>query len=128
MYPNLENNQTGISFVISKYFGIDRFEIVVIDTGEKDIVKRVIGLPGEKVEYYNEVLYINGEVVEQDFDFVKYGTEDFSIELGEDEYFVLGDNRVVSRDSRDIGPIKKSQIVSLHVFVITPFDKLGLRK
>lgn len=128
MYPNLKDGQTGISFVISKYFGIDRFEIVIVKTENKDIVKRVIGLPNEKIEYREDKLYVNGELIEQDFDFVKDGTEDFSIELKDDEYFVLGDNRIVSRDSRDIGPINKSKIVSLHVFVITPFKELGLRK
>lgn len=128
MYPNLKDGQTGISFVISKYFGIDRFEIVIVKTENKDIVKRVIGLPNEKIEYREDKLYVNGELIEQDFDFVKDGTEDFSIELKDDEYFVLGDNRIVSRDSRDIGPINKSKIVSLHVFVITPLKELGLRK
>ena len=128
MYPNLENGQTGISFVISKYFGIERFEIVVVKTEQKDIVKRIIGLPGELVEYKDEKLYINGEYVEQSFEFIKDGTEDFSIQLGEDEYFVMGDNRPVSKDSRDIGPVSKDQIVSLHVLVFSPLSKFGFEK
>ena len=87
------------------------------------IIKRVIGLPNETITYSNGVLKVNGYVVEEGFidDINKNQTtrndKDISITLKEDEYFVLGDNRKISYDSRNIGPIKKENIKA-RLFVI----------
>ena len=90
------------------------------------IIKRVIGLPGETIEYNNGKLYINNKVVED-----KYNdgtTFDFKkVVLGEDEYFVLGDNRAVSIDSRRLGPIPKKDILGKAKLVIFPFNRFGVK-
>lgn len=92
---------------------IKRFDILIVDpkqTGDS-IVKRVVGLPGEVVKYENGNLYINQIMIEQDFKYIE-DYSNFETTLAEDEYYVLGDNRKNSVDSRQLGPIKKEEIRS----------------
>jgi len=101
-----------------KMSGLDRFDIVIVKRKNgmlkgEEIVKRVIALPGETIEYKNGVLYINDEVVEEDFidEDVKELTGTISKRtLKEDEYFIMGDNRAHSTDSRTFGVIYKKEI------------------
>lgn len=92
-------------------------------------IKRVVGVPGDKVQIINGVLYVNGELFdEQDTEVIKNaGLAEEEITVGEDEYFVLGDNRNSSEDSRyaNIGNIKKEYITGKAWFVIKPFSKMG---
>lgn len=109
---------------------INRFDIVVINTDNSSLIKRVIGLPFETVEYKDNKLYINGEYVKEDFLGEGVYTKDFSysVTLGEDEYFVLGDNRSVSKDSRAFGPVKKSEIDGRAYFTLFPFTNFGVKR
>lgn len=128
MEPNLMPNDKGLSFPIGKLFGINRFDLVVVKKDDGTlIVKRVIGLPNEKIKYESDQLYINDELVKEDF-IHGSGVEDFEFSLKSDEYFVVGDNRPVSLDSRYTGPYNKDSIVSKGVFVITPFENFGMKK
>ena len=131
MYPVLENNNFGYSFVLSRNIRIERFAIAVIsiknDSGQKLLVKRVIGLPGENVEYIDNKLYINGEYTEEPFLSEMVTTDDFAVQLGEGEYYCLGDNRMISRDSRFYGPFVKEDILSTHMFVLFPFSSFGYK-
>lgn len=110
---------------------IKRFDIVVIKENDSYIIKRVIGLPGEKLLYKDDVLYINDKETKENFKNQK--TEDFNIkDLGyekipNDCYFVLGDNRKVSLDSRLIGCIKKEDILGKANIVIFPFNNIGYK-
>ena len=105
-----------------------RFDIVIIKTPDSRIVKRVIGLPGDTVQIKDGYVYINGDqlddVVSEKTEFA--GTAFQPLTLGEGEYFVLGDNREESKDSRyeDIGVIKQEQIVGRVVFSAIPPKKL----
>ena len=110
-----------------KIFGIKRFDIVVVDTDNNKIIKRVIGLPGETVEYKDNQLYINGELVEDNYGGNKYTSDIEAITLGDDEYYVLGDNRTNSIDSRSIGAVSKEQIIGHARFIIFPFTRFGSR-
>ena len=110
---------------------IKRFDIVVIYKSDIRLIKRVIGLPGENIEYKDNELYINGKVVE---DVALIRTGDFTLKelygvdrIPEGYYFVLGDNRTVSKDSRyyDIGLIKRSEIAGTTSFRFFPFNKIG---
>lgn len=103
--------------------GIDRFDIVVIDFEDGAIIKRVIGLPGEKVEYIDNKLYINDEEISTPIEFET--TNDFVLEAGKNEYIVLGDNRNISKDSRIIGPVNIENIKGKVGFRIFPFSKFG---
>lgn len=111
----------------------ERFDIVIIypdDTKSKRWIKRIIGLPGEEVRIDKEGnIYINGEILEEN-----YGKETIqdpglaaqTIKLGEDEYWVMGDNRNHSSDSRVIGPVPRSRILGKAFIRIYPFSKFGL--
>lgn len=92
-------------------------------------VKRVIGVPGDKVQIKSGLLYVNGELYDtEDTDTIKNaGVVEEEITVGEDEYFVLGDNRNSSEDSRyaNIGNIKKEYIKGKAWFVVRPFKKMG---
>jgi len=113
----------------------ERFDVVVvsatIDGKTSKLVKRVIGLPGESVEYKDNELYINGEIIE---DVATERTNNFNLKelynienLPENYYFVMGDNRNSSRDSRDnsVGLIKYEDIVGTTTIRLFPLNKIG---
>ena len=110
---------------------VQRNDIVVLSQEEKYMVKRVVGLPGEHIEYKDNYVYVNGEKFKEPFiDSDKIVTEDCKLEdLGYDKipegmYLVLGDNRVNSKDSRDFGLIKKKQIKGKAWLRIWPANKI----
>ena len=107
---------------------IKRFDIVVIHRNNEYLIKRVIGLPGEKIEYINNQLYVNDNIVEEKF--LHKETKDFKLDefIPDDCYFVLGDNRPDSIDSRMIGFIKKDEILGKTSLVIFPFNHFGKKK
>ena len=140
MYPTLHN---GDRMVLSKVGDVHRFDVVILKAPDENVeyIKRVIGVPGDTVEMKSGVLYINGKKVDQPF----INTEalakqtvfidDFTLEsltgeskVPEGKYFVLGDNRGVSRDSRMIGFIDRSAIEGKAVFTIWPFGRIGGQK
>ena len=130
MLPTLEPDDYGYSFKIARKIGIKRFDVVVIDVESDDdklLVKRLIGLPNEKIEYIDNHLYVNGEYVEEDFLADDAYTADFAYELGDDEYFVMGDNRLISKDSRFYGSFSGEQIVASHLLILFPFGHLGVK-
>ena len=109
-----------------KLGGIKRFDIVVIQTGKTKIIKRVIGMPGETISYHDNKLYINGkEVSDNHSNEITYDFEEVKIPDG--EYYVLGDNRRDSVDSRILGTIPKNEILGHATFIIYPFNRFGSR-
>ena len=127
MYPNLKDGDFGFSGIFTKRLGLERFDVVVIDSSKTEdrIVKRIIGLPGETVTYKDNQLYIDGEAIEETFISDDVYTENFTITLGEDEYFVMGDNRTVSRDSRYYGPFSSSEIIAKSILTLWPLSSFG---
>jgi len=126
MEPSLDDgNMLMVNRLAYNLQDAKRFDVVVFHANEdEDYVKRIIGLPGDEIEYRNERLYINNEPVEEPFlknkikDITETYTEDFKLEekTGKQEVppnavFVMGDNRPDSFDSRAIGFIDKKQIV-----------------
>lgn len=118
--------KNGDILLLYKLSCINRFDIIVLDE-EKDnekIIKRVIGLPGETVAIKKGKIYINDKVIDDEY---AYGqTSDYNkVTLRDDEYFILGDNRLISKDSRYFGPIKDNEIKGKIVFRLFPFTKIG---
>lgn len=124
MYPTLHNNDIMILNKIKYNFeSVKRFDIVVIRYENHYIIKRIIGLPGEKIEYKDNILYIGGKKVNDKYNSIHQ--DDFSETLDDDEYFVMGDNRGDSLDSRIIGPIDKDDILGNSEFIVFPFKRFG---
>ena len=118
MCPTLSSgNIVIISRLTNNY---ERFDIVIIEIPDTTIVKRIIGMPGDTVHIRDGHVYINesmlNDVIDQYIDFSGLATS--RVKLGKDEYFVLGDNRTDSMDSRHIkvGVVKKKQIVGSVIF------------
>ena len=123
MDKTLTNGQILILYKLSD---IKRDDIVVVDKKVQGstLIKRLIALPGETIECINGKIFINDKEYDDKY---AYGiTEDFpKVELKEDEYFILGDNRIVSEDSRYFGPIKKKNIRGYIIFSLYPFNRFG---
>ncbi|MGX7051579.1 signal peptidase I [Leuconostoc palmae] len=149
MMPNLQNKELVILSKISSY---QRGDVIVFDardedprikSGEKDYVKRIIGIPGDTVSYKNSNLYVNGKLVNQDYIGIDERTQGTEMSFGsswslktlsstdmwqkkdrnhetvpQGEYFVMGDHRSVSNDGRYFGFIDKNHITGK---VIVPF-------
>ncbi|WP_281347532.1 signal peptidase I [Fundicoccus ignavus] len=124
--------QDGQRVIGTNQFEVNRFDIVIIDVPElnKYYVKRVIGLPGDKIAYKNDCLYINDKFVPESYLNDKKEewsllTRDFLIEkIPEGEYFVLGDNRRNSIDSRQLGTIKEANILSELLAIYWPLNQM----
>ena len=113
---------------------IKRFDIVVVKMDKELLIKRVIGLPNEEIKYVDNKLYINGEYIKEPFlnDDVyttNFSLDDFKLKkIPENCYFVMGDNREVSLDSRTFGCFSKDKILGSANLVLFPFTKLGYKK
>ncbi|MCM1262500.1 MAG: signal peptidase I [Butyrivibrio sp.] len=135
MEPKLSDQDNLIVDKITyKFKEPERYDIIVFPFGEKFLIKRIIGLPGETI-YIDEEgnIYIDGEVLEEGYGkevIENPGRAFVPIILGDDEYFVMGDNRNNSSDSRDpvVGNVKRDIIVGRAWLRIWPFDKFGFIK
>lgn len=141
MEPTLQNEDILFVSKLPTYGNnFDRIDIVIIDPPiepkdqvteeeEKLFVKRIIGMPGETVEIRDGNIYINGQLL-REFYLGEPETGTYNESkwvLGDDEYFVLGDNRAPGRsnDSRFFGPIKEDDILGVVKFRIWPFSSIG---
>lgn len=135
MSPTLNNGDVLLLDKVSYRFkNIERYDVVALNYADtKYLIKRIIGLPGETIEYKNNILYINGKAF-QETGIENLVTNDFSLkDLGydvipEDMYFVLGDNRGNSMDSRDIGLISKKDIIGKTFIRIWPLNQIKIVK
>ncbi|MBM7642715.1 signal peptidase I [Streptococcus loxodontisalivarius] len=159
MDPTLADGQR---LVVVKTSSIQRFDVVVAEETEdgqtKQIVKRVIGMPGDTIKYENDTLYVNGEKVDESYldDYIAAfkkdklqstysynsyfqeraeaadafttdtdGNASFEVTVPEGQYYLLGDDRIVSKDSREVGTFSRSAIVGEVKFRYWTLDKFG---
>ncbi len=129
MYSTLDDKEI---LLLKKYDkSYDRFDVVVFNYNNTKLIKRVVGLPGDTVEYKDNKLYINGKYIKEKFLKNNQETYDFSLEdlgyetLPDGYYFVMGDNRTNSTDSRVIGLVSAEDIEGTTNFVIFPLNKFG---
>ena len=143
MDPTLKDSQRVMVNIIGyKIGGIKEGNVIVFHANKKDdYVKRVIGTPGDSVQYKNDTLYINGKKQKEPYlnynekrKQTEYITGTFKVKdlanansktnvIPKDKYLVLGDNREVSKDSRSFGLIDKDQIVGKVSFRFWPFNE-----
>lgn len=116
MYPTLQDGQITLGSSIANY---ERGDIIVAwpNEGDTRVIKRIIALPGETIEAKGSHIYIDGAELEEDYTNSHYFDFWFKYTLGENEYFIMGDNRDNSYDSRIYGPIKKDQLIN-KVYII----------
>lgn len=140
MYPTLEDGEHVIVNVAASYLtDIERFDVVVVHSPDnKDLwVKRVIGLPGETISYQDGILYVDNKEIEEPFLDKNYAeqvveqqqlktfTQDMApVTLKDNEYFLMGDNRNNSMDSRSVGPFTRDKIIAKGMLIYSPIDKV----
>lgn len=152
----------GERLIVLDHTKINRFDIVVAKETEdgqtKEIVKRVIGMPGDTITYNDDTLYINGKEVDEKYldeykqaldddqlqDIYAYnslfqelaekadafttdsdGNTEFTVKVPKGEYYLMGDDRIVSKDSREVGTFPKASIVGEVKFRFWPLSKIG---
>lgn len=131
MEPNFHDGDYVLIYRLAyKEHDLQRGDVAILKEDDRLLIKRVVGLPGEKVEIKKGKVFINDEPLEEGY--LPYGTvtetneEEFSeATLDDDECFVLGDNREISHDSRAIGPINKEDIIGRVVFRAWPWYDIG---
>lgn len=134
MEPGLEDQERiFINKMVYRMGAIERGDIVVLRyprDQRKSFIKRVIGLPGDHIRLAQGNVWVNGNKLEEPYvpseylDFHSYS----EIDVPEDHYFVLGDHRSASQDSRDFGPVARGNIYGKAVFGYWPMEKLGAVK
>jgi signal peptidase I len=140
MEKTLHNNDRLIIEKISPRFGkLSRGDIVTLDVSDlkslvhnSPIIKRVIGIEGDLIEIKDKKVYVNGNVLEENYTNVE-GTDEgnFSkVTVPPGQIYVIGDNRMPggSNDSRNIGPLELNRVGGRAIFRFFPFDKIGVIK
>ncbi|HLY97584.1 MAG TPA: signal peptidase I [Candidatus Angelobacter sp.] len=132
MEPGLEDQERiFINKLVYRFGSIEHGDIIVFHYPRdlrKSFIKRVIGLPGDRIRIYHGHVYRNGLLLQE-----PYVPEDYADEYSSPEtvipahsYFVLGDHRSMSKDSRDFGPVQREYIYGKAVFGYWPMDRLGV--
>ncbi|MGF0096291.1 signal peptidase I [Peptoniphilus sp. SGI.035] len=130
MNPTLNEKDKLICLSYKRFTDIPRGEIVVIDApnDSRNYIKRLIGKPGDTIEFKEGKVYLNGNLLKENYTSTDVTESDQkSFTLKDDEYFVMGDNRLpgMSIDSRYFGPIEKKRIKSAAVYRILPLKSRG---
>ena len=123
MNPTLNNGQILILNKMNKKY--ERMDIIVFEYKGERLIKRVIGLPSETVKVEDNKLYINGNEISDYSDDVKTADYTLNVTIPEGYYFVMGDNRYNSSDSRIIGLISEKDIKGKANFRLLPITKIG---
>jgi signal peptidase I len=136
-YPTIRPEDKVISEKISYLLHPpQRGDFVILQSpvnNDVDFVKRIVGLPGERLKILNGNVYINGDILDEPYlqagvftDSKSYLSENQEIEIPMGQFFVMGDNREHSSDSRDFGPVPQGNIVGHVVFRFWPLDRTGV--
>lgn len=110
MFPTLKDKEVIISSRIG--MELERGDIVIVEHDGVYVIKRIIGLPGDRIKVKDNLVYIDDQLYKEEYIYAEQNIyDDVEIKLNDDEYFILGDNRGVSIDSRQYGSINIKDIV-----------------
>lgn len=137
MYPNFHHGDYILSNKIEYYFSLPKRGQVIVFKNPRntsqDFIKRIIGLPGEKVKIASGHIYINDQILNESYldpsvftntgVFIREGEQ---VEVPTNHYLVLGDNRAASSDSREWGFVSKDQIIGQAILRYFPLNEVGL--
>ena len=132
MLPRLEDHdRLFINKFVYRFSEIERGDVVVFHyprDPEKSYIKRVIGLPGDKIRIDHGLVYLNGRRLRETYvpDAYEDSRSMAEMEVPDDCYFVMGDHRSISSDSREFGPVDRSLIYGKAVFVYWPAKDAGI--
>ena len=126
MLDTLQNGEVVFALRRKTHGKIRRFDVVLCKYPNRKglFVKRVVGLPGETIRVEEDILYVNEDEVEENFPRRKCLRPMLERQIGENEYFVMGDNRPASRDSRSVGTIPLEDIVAVVKCVVFPIKRI----
>lgn len=140
MFPTIKDGELAITNAFEARFGTIERGDVVVAYEEKYmhamVVKRVIAMPGDRIFAHNDIVYVNGEPLEEPYlenewssvirDSEETFTKDFEeVTMGKDEYWLMGDNRINSIDSRHFGAVHRDDIKGKSLFMLLPFERFG---
>lgn len=140
MYPNLHDSEYLITNVIGQRLGNPQLGDIIVfkapNEPDKDFIKRVIGVDGDTVSLNDGQVYLNGELLDESAylkpEVKTYGgsflTEGESVTVPPGYFFVLGDNRSYSSDSREWGFVPKENIIGASIFIYWPINNAGAIK
>jgi signal peptidase I len=114
MFPAIQNGDYLV--ITTKWYEIERFDLITFEHDNRMLIKRVIGLPHDKIVIYGSWILVNGRSINEPYLYKFFQYDAFSVQLKENEYFVLGDNRDISYDSRFFGPVKTENIEGEFLF------------
>lgn len=124
-----DNFKQGDILMVKKFntTEIERYDVVIVKVEGQNVIKRVIGLPGEEIYIADGSVFVNGRAVDGDYGFFTEcaGVAEVPYLLDESEYFIMGDNRSGSYDSRDFGPVNHSQISGIAIMRLWPVWCMG---
>ncbi|QPC81746.1 signal peptidase I [Phototrophicus methaneseepsis] len=135
MEPSFQNGDRLIVSRLNYLFDTPTYSDVIVFNSMRPsevgimLIKRVIGLPGDTVEIRDQQVYVNGQQLKESYTYEECGTfscSDRTVTLGPDEYFVMGDNRNHSTDSRSFGPVTIDHIVGRVLFRYWPISEFGV--
>ena len=126
MQPTLDEGDE-ILLIKKKFIfnGIKNFDIIVFRRVENNLVKRVIGCEGDRIEIIDGELYLNNDLIKYEY-YIFDEEDNASYTIGKNQYFVLGDNVSVSEDSRSFGLINESDIIGQVILIFSPKDRFRL--
>lgn len=136
MYPTLHEQDRIIVNKIGLHFrNLERGDIITLDGAnidnqylDKFLIKRIVGIPGDHIQIKEGQVYLNGQLLKEDYlEGLAFTMEGYynDVILGENEYYVLGDNRSHSADSRVFGIVNRKAIKGYLIFRFFPFERLG---
>ena len=123
--PSMQPNfQTGDCILVLRSSKVERFDIAVVNFQNRKLIKRVVGMPNESISLTDGKTFINGQSIEEPFKYHEGNSNITNLKVGSDQIFVIGDNRLNSKDSRYFGPVPTTEIYGKMIYRFKILSKI----